>query len=520
MDHIRIFDTTLRDGLKSPGTILSNDEKLRLAKQIARLRVDVLEVGFPAASEEQYEMVERIVREVQGPVMAALARATNARDFEIAAGALKSAQKKRIHTFVPASRQYRDHFLKKSAEQALELAVAAVKMAKAITPEVEFSLVDAFRADPAELLALVRAVMEAGANHVNLADTVGCATPVEVSRIFQQLRQEVADYDRVIFSIHCHNDLGLAVANSLTAVAEGAKQVQCTVNGIGERAGNAALEEIVAAVDMHAARFGRTTQIELSQIYPASRLVQRLTGIALQPHKPVVGANAFICDTAVPQLADAKEKPPCEILSAEKFGILATGDFLKSDASLDLFKAKAAELGYELDGEQLQKCYEVFQELAAKKEMVFDSDLDSLLSAGVAPEDKRYKLLYLNVTAGSISVPNATVQLEVDGQVLQDAGFGHGPVDAAFKTICRMAKRMPKLVRYEVNAVTQGADALGEVTLRLEENGCLVNGRAVDTDIVLASARALVDGLNKLDSISDQPVVSEFTDEEAWMPRL
>ncbi len=520
MDHIQIFDTTLRDGLKSPGTILSNDEKLRLAKQIARLQVDVLEVGFPAASEEQYETAERIVREVQGPVMAVLVRATNARDFEIAANALKPAQKKRIHTFVPASRQYREHLLKKTPEQTLELAVAAVKMAKEITPEVEFSLVDAFRADPVELVALVRAVIQAGASNVNLADTVGCATPFEVARLFQQLKREVGEFDRATFSIHCHNDLGLAVANSLTAIAEGANQVQCTINGIGERAGNAALEEIVAAADMHAARLGRSTQIELSQIYPASRLVQRLTGIALQPHKPVVGANAFICETAVPQLADIKEKPPYEIMSAEKFGILATGDFLLSDASLDQFKAKTRELGYDLDSENLQKCYEAFQDLAAKKEMVFDSDLESLLSASVVPEDKRYKLLYLNVTAGSISVPNATVQLEVDGQIFQDAGFGHGPVDAAFKTICRMVKRMPKLVRYEVNAVTPGTDAQGEVTLRLEENGYLVNGRAVDTDIVLASARALIDGLNKLENISDQPVVSEFTAEEAWMPRL
>lgn len=520
MDHIQIFDTTLRDGLKSPGTILSNDEKLRLAKQIARLQVDVLEVGFPAASEEQYETVERIVREVQGPVMAVLVRATNARDFEIAANALKPAQKKRIHTFVPASRQYREHLLRKTAEQTLELAVAAVQMAKEITPEVEFSLVDAFRADPAELVALVRAVVQAGASNVNLADTVGCATPFEVARLFQQLKREVGEFDQATFSIHCHNDLGLAVANSLTAIAEGANQVQCTINGIGERAGNAALEEIVAAVDMHAARLGRSTQIELSQIYPASRLVQRLTGIALQPHKPVVGANAFICETAVPQLADTKEKPPYEIMSAEKFGILATGDFLLSDAGLDQFKAKTRELGYDLNSETLQKCYEAFQDLAAKKEMVFDSDLESLLSASVVAEDKRYKLLYLNVTAGSISVPNATVQLEVDGQIFQDAGFGHGPVDAAFKTICRMVKRMPKLVRYEVNAVTPGTDAQGEVTLRLEENGYLVNGRAVDTDIVLASARALIDGLNKLENISDQPVVSEFTAEEAWMPRL
>jgi len=520
MDHIKIFDTTLRDGLKSPGTILSTDEKLRIAKQIARLKVDVLEVGFPAASEEQYETVELIAKEVQGPIIAVLARATNARDFEIASKAIKQLKRKRIHTFIPASRQYREHFLKKTAEQALELAVSAVKMAKKITEDIEFSLVDAFRADTTELLNLIQAVIQAGVTSVNLADTVGCATSLDVVKIFKHLKQEVTEFDKVTFSIHCHNDLGLAVANSMAAVAEGAKQVQCTVNGIGERAGNTALEELVAAIDMHGSHLGRSTQIELSQVYPTSRLVRRLTGIALQVHKPIVGANAFICETAIPQLADAKEKPPYEIMPPDKFGVSPSSDFLTVDANVDQFKKRVAELGYDLDGDGLQESFESFQELATKKEMIFDADLEFLLGANVTPESRRYKLLYLNVTAGSISVPNATVQLEVDGQIFQDAGFGHGPVDAAFKTICKMLKRVPKLVRYEVNAVTPGTDAQGEVTLRLEENGHLVNGRAVDTDIVLASAKALIDGLNKLESISTQPVISEYTDVEAWMPRL
>ncbi len=520
MGHIQIFETTLRDGIKSPGTILSVEEKVRLAKQLARLRVDILEIGFPAASEEQFGTTERIVREVQGPVMAVLARASNPRDFEIAAKAFRDAERKRIHTFVPASREYRQHFLKKSAEQALELAVSAIRMAKEITPDVEFSLVDAFRGQPEEVIQLVKAAIQAGATSVNLADTVGYTTPSDINRLFKKLKQEVSEFDEVVFSIHCHNDLGLAVANSIAAVIEGARQIHCTVNGIGERAGNAALEEIVAAINTRGSTFDWSTQIQLGQIYPTSRLVKRLTGITMQPHKPVVGSNAFICETVVPQLADTKEKPPYEIMSAEKLGISTSGDFLTGDTSLDQFRARVAELGFELDGERLQQCYEDFQELATKKELVFDADLEFLVGARAAMELARYKLLYLNVTAGSISVPNATVQLEVDGQILQDAGFGHGPVDAAFKTISKMTKRFPRLVRYEVNAVTPGADAQGEVTLRLEENGQMVNGRAVDTDIVLASAKALIDGLNKLESVREQPVISEFTDEESWMPRL
>lgn len=520
MGHIQVFDTTLRDGIKSPGTILTVEEKLRIAKQLARLNVDVLEVGFPAASEEQYETVERIAKEVQGPVLAVLARATNPRDFEIASRGVHAADRKRIHTFVPASQEYRQHFLKRSAEQTLELAVTAVRMAKEITPDVEFSLVDAFRAQSADVVELIRAVVEAGATTVNMADTVGYATPSDIARLFDRLKTEVAEFDTVCFSIHCHNDLGLAIANSLAAIEEGARQIHCTVNGIGERAGNAALEELVAAINTHASQFDWSTQIQLDQIYPSSRLVKRLTGITLHPHKPVVGANAFICETAVPQLADSKEKPPYEIMSPEKLGISSVGDFLTSDTGLEQFKGRVAELGYDLDGDRLRMCYEDFQELAGKKEMVFDADLEFLVGARAAMEKARYRLLYLNVTAGSISVPNATVQLEVDGQIMQDAGFGHGPVDAAFKTICKMAKRAPRLIRYEVNAVTPGTDAQGEVTLRLEENDQLVNGRAVDTDIVLASAKALVDGLNKLESVSAQPAVSEYTDEESWMPRL
>lgn len=520
MGQVFIFDTTLRDGTKSPGTILTIEEKTRIAKQLARLKVDVIEAGFPAASEEQFQAVERICGEVTGPTIAVLARATNPRDFEIASKAVQEASRARIHTFVPASRQYREHFLRKSAREALDLAVAAIGMAKQAAPEVEFSLVDAFRANPDEVVELVAAAVKEGATSINLADTVGIAVPADVTRLFKTLREKVPGLGGTVFSVHCHNDLGLALANSLAALEAGALQVHCTVNGIGERAGNTATEELAAALSTRAAQSDVKTSVALAQLYPTSQLVQRLTGVRLHPHKPVVGANAFVFEAGAPQLADSTEKPPYEVLLPDKLGVRTSVDTFTPGLTLEQFKERVSNLGYDLESLVLEECYKAFQELAEKKEHVFDADIEMLVGTQAALGRLRYRLLYLNVTAGSISFPNATVQIEVDGQVLQDAGFGHGPVDAAFKTIFKITRRFPRLVRYEVNAVTVGTDAQGEVTVRLQEDGHVVDGRAVDTDVVLASARALVDGLNKLENVQAQPAISEFTDEESWMPRL
>ena len=333
MRQIRILDTTLRDGTKSPGTILTGDEKIRIAKQLARLRVDVLEPGFPAASEEQFKVCERVAREIDGPIVAVLARATNPRDFEIAWDAVKHSFHPRIHTFVPASREYREHFLKKTVEQTRELAASAVSMAKELTADVEFSLVDAFRADPVEVVELCRAAIKAGASTINLADSVGVALPSDVIRLFKRLKEELESFEKAAFSIHCHDDFGLAVANSLAALQEGASQVHCTVNGIGERAGNTALEELAAILQARSATLDCQTQIRMDQIYPTSRLVRRLTGIPLQPHKAVVGANAFVCEMDVPQLADTTEKPPYEILRPERLGVQPSGDLLNVDTT-------------------------------------------------------------------------------------------------------------------------------------------------------------------------------------------
>jgi 2-isopropylmalate synthase len=520
MSEIKFFDTTLRDGLKSPGTILSIDEKVRIAKQLVRLQVDVLEVGFPGASQEQFDTAERIAGEVEGTVLAVLARATNPKDFDIAWKAIQRYPRPRLHTFVPASREYRDHFLKKTAAATVELAVAAIRKAKEYTPDVEFTVMDAFRANPQRVVELVSAAADAGAATINLADTVGYATPFDVSKLFLHLREKVKEFDQVAFSVHCHNDLGLAVANSLAAISEGARQIHCTVNGIGERAGNAPLEELAAILSVHADRLGTRLNIQLDQTYPTSRLVRRLTGTAMGLHKPVVGENAFSLEVVVPQLSDTEEKAPYETLHPEKLGVQPAGNILTTETTFDEFRNRLMELGYGFQGASLERLYADFKELTGKKENIFDADLELLVSSSVATESLRYRLHYLNVTAGSISVPNATVQLEVDGQLQQDAGFGDGPVDAAFKTILKMTRRSPKLTRYEVTAITPGSDAQGEVTVGLEESGYVVTGRAVATDIILASARALIDGLNKLDRVRGKVVISEYTEEDSWMPLL
>lgn len=519
MRRILIFDTTLRDGLKFPGAILSMAEKIRIAKQIARLKADVLEVGFPAASEEQYETVERIANEVAGPVICALARATNPQDFEIAWKALKGAAQRRIHTFVPASKAYREHYLGKSVEETVELSVSAVQLARRYTPDVEFSLVDAFRADPCEVVRLAAAAAEAGARTINLADTTGCAIPADVSGLIDRLRREAGCAGGVALSVHCHNDLGLATANSFTAVAAGAAQVHCTVNGIGERAGNASLEELAVILHLRSDQLDAESHIRFDRIFPACRLVGRLTGSGIQPHKPVVGSNAFSLDTTAPQLADSTGTPPFEILNRETLGIPLSGHVLTADAGREEFRDRLADLGYDMDGEALDDCYAAFQDLAARKEEVFDDDIELLAGTHKAGERDHYRLIYLNVTGGSISVPTATVQLEVGGQTFQDAGFGYGTVDATFKTICKLAGRHPRLIRYELSGVTPGTDAQGEVRVRLEEGGRVVIGHAAETDIVLASAMAFVDGLNKLESLQSRRGISEFTSEESWIPK-
>ncbi len=518
MKHVKLFDTTLRDGLKIPGVFLLPDERIQIAKQLENLKVDVIEGGFPGASEEQYEVLCRMAEEIKTVGFCVLARATNPEDFKIASDVLKRTRKPRLHTFLPASKLYRDHFLKKSFEETLSIAKEAVQRGSEIAPEVEFSLVDAFRASEDEVIKLIETVLEAGAKIVTCADTVGYAIPWMVENLFDKISENFGD--SITLSIHCHNDLGLAIANSLAALRAGASQVHCTINGLGERSGNTALEELVAIIVSHSDELDMSCSVELNRIYPICRIVERHTGISSSPLKPITGLNAFSCDVMMPQLEDEKEAPPFTILNPESLGRVQIEGILDSQMSYDEFKKQIENLGYLLSEEQCHKCYAAFNELVEKKEQVFLSDLELILQQVLYKIPQRYKLLYLNVTAGSIPVPHATVQLEIDGQIVQDAGFGHGPVDATFKTIFRMVKRFPKLVHYEVNAASAGTDAQGEVLLRLQEGQTVVDGRGANVDIVLASAHALVDALNKLERYGERKEVSEYTDQEGWAVML
>jgi 2-isopropylmalate synthase len=413
---------------------------------------------------------------------------------------------------------YRDHFLKKSFGDSLGIAQEAVKRAADVASEVEFSLVDAFRASLEDIFAMTEKVLSAGAHIVNYADTVGCATPWKVEALVGELKKRFGDSLRL--SIHCHNDLGLATANSFAALRAGAEQVHCTVNGVGERAGNTPLEELAVIIGLYGAELGLSSSIVLNKLYPLSRIVERYTGVSLSVMKPLVGTNAFLCDVSTPQLSDTTEKPPFAVITPEEIGIPVSVEPLARDASFEKFKERLESLGYSLSSENCRKAYELFLDVAKKKDYLFNEDIEIIVHQSLSQVPERYRLLYLNVSAGSIPVPHATVQLEIDGQIVQDAGFGHGPVDAAFKTIFRMVKRFPRLIRYEVNAATMGTDAQGQVLLRLQEEDTIVDGRAVNTDIVMASALALIDALNKLEAYRGKREISEMSEDESWTVKL
>ncbi|SFM65019.1 alpha-isopropylmalate synthase regulatory domain-containing protein [Thermodesulforhabdus norvegica] len=514
MKHVAFLDTTLRDGIKIPGLMLLPEEKIQIARQIATLGVDILEGGFPAASEEQYRTLCVMAEEIQGPSFCVLARATNPEDFRIARDVLKRHPKPRIHTFIPASAAYRDHFLKKPLDECLRIAVEAVKRGKDVADHVEFSFVDAFRASENELLKLLDAVLEAGADTITFADTVGYATPWLIENIIGKICSEIKD--EIVVGIHCHNDLGLATPNSIAALRAGASLVHCTVNGLGERAGNARLEEIATIIAIHGKALGLSTSVAMDRIGPVCRLLERHTGISFGPLKPLTGSYAFYCEPSGPQIGDVAELPPCFVIREEDIGMVKNGEPMDQDTPFEVFKARVKELGYVLKEGEYQRCYETFQRLASKKENIFNSDLELIVRQALFHVPQKYRLLYLNVSAGSIPVPHATVQLEIDGQVVQDAGFGHGPVDAAFKTIFRMVRRFPKLIHYEVKAATLGTDAQGMVLLRVQEGDTIVDGWGAHVDIVLASAQALIDALNKLEHYGGRREVSEYTDDEAW----
>ncbi len=497
-EMIKIFDTTLRDGEQSPGASMNIEEKLRVAKQLQRLNVDVIEAGFPVASEGDFEAVRSIAESIKGVEIAALARA-NLKDIDRAWEALRDAKTPRIHTFIATSDIHLKFKLRLSRDEVLKKVVESVRHAKSYTDNVEFSAEDAVRSDRAFLSDVVEAAIEAGATTVNIPDTVGYSIPAEFGDLIRYLKENVRNIDNATISVHCHNDLGLAVANSLAAIQAGARQVECTINGIGERAGNASLEEIVMILRTRKDLFNYDTRVRSKYLYPSSRLITHITGMVVQPNKAIVGANAFAHEAGIHQDGVLKEKATYEIMTPESVGISKSTLVLGKHSGRHAFRDKLKELGYELTEDKLNKAFERFKQLADKKKEVFDEDIDAIVADEILRIPDRYKLVYVNVVSGTVTVPTATVQLEMDGKLILDSGFGVGPVDSVYQTIAKMTKTKSKLLRYSVNAITGGTDAQGEVTVRLEEKGHMVIGQGAHTDVIVASAKAFINALNKLE---------------------
>lgn len=476
------------------------EEKMMIARQLARLGVDIIEAGFAYSSPGDFEAVRRISHEVEGPVICSLARA-KPEDIDSAWDALKGAPRPRIHTFISTSDIHLKYQFRLTREEALKRAVEMVQRAKGYVEDVEFSPMDASRSDPDYLYEVLEAVIDAGATTVNIPDTVGYALPFEFGALIKGIRENVTNIDKAIISVHCHNDLGLAVANSLTAITNGAGQVECTINGIGERAGNASLEEIVMILRTRRDILGVDTRVVTEQIYPTSRLVSSITGIMVQPNKAVVGDNAFAHESGIHQDGLLKEKTTYEIMRPESIGIAQSKLVMGKHSGRHAFKTRLKELGYELTEENLNKAFERFKRLADQKKEVFDEDIEAIVADEVlrieVPES--FKLLHLNVTSGTEAVPTATVEMEIDGRHIKEAGFGDGPVDAVYKTIAKMTRTKSRLLKFSVNAITGGTDAQGEVTVRLQEDDHIVLGQGAHTDIIVASAKAYINALNKLE---------------------
>ncbi|ABQ27868.1 2-isopropylmalate synthase [Geotalea uraniireducens] len=495
---IKIFDTTLRDGEQSPGASMNIDEKLRLAKQLQKLNVDVIEAGFPIASEGDFEAVKKIAQTIKGPEIAGLCR-SSFKDIDRAWEALQYAgERGRIHTFIATSDIHMKYKLKMTPKQVLESAVKAVKRARTYTPNVEFSCEDAVRTDLKFLAEVVGAVIDAGATVVNIPDTVGYTIPFEYFNIIKYLKDNVANVEKAVISVHCHNDLGLSVANSIAAVQAGAGQVECTINGIGERAGNCSLEEFVMTLKTRQDILPFKTNVVTEQLTPASRLLTTVTGIVVQPNKAIVGANAFAHEAGIHQHGMMMDKTTYEIMTPESVGLKASALVLGKHSGRHAFKKRLEELGYDLDDEKLNRAFDRFKALADLKKEVFDEDLDAIVADEVLTAEEKYKLSHITVTCGSFAVATATVQMEIDGIQVRTAELGDGPVDATLKAIKKLTKTKAKLLQYNVGSITGGTDAQGEVTVRLTDGARTVIGRGASTDIIEASAKAYIHALNRL----------------------
>ncbi|MCK4354143.1 MAG: 2-isopropylmalate synthase [Dehalococcoidia bacterium] len=498
MDKVMIFDTTLRDGEQAAGASLNAQEKLKIAKQLEKLGVDVIEAGFPVSSPGDFEAVRLISEEVQRPVICALSHA-NAKAIDRAWEAIKEAAHPRIHVFLSASDIHLLYQLNKSREEILEMARKMVTRARNYVGDVEFSPMDASRAERAYLYHILESVIDAGATTVNIPDTVGYATPHEFGDLIQSILVNVPNIHRTVISVHCHNDLGLAIANSLEAIRKGARQVECTINGIGERAGNTSLEEIVMALRTRQDLFHLTSNVNTTQIYKTSRLVSELTGFAVQSNKAIVGANAFRHQSGIHQDGLIKEATTYEIIDPRSVGIPASSLVLSKLSGKHAFRERLAELGYALNEEALSHAFHSFKELADKKKEITDRDIESLVTEELRTATEAYHLDHVEVSCGDHSLPMASVRLVgPDGQSLADAALGAGPVDAIYKAINRIVGIPNKLTEFTIKSVTEGIDAIGEVLIRIESDGITYTGRGASTDIIVASAKAYMNALNRL----------------------
>jgi 2-isopropylmalate synthase len=509
-DRVAIFDTTLRDGEQSPGASMNTAEKIEIARQLVRLGVDVIEAGFPISSPGDFESVAKIGSVVgDAAVVCGLSRAVP-KDIETAAEALKTAKRPRIHTGIGVSESHLRDKLRISKDEAVERGVAAVKLARSLVGDVEFYAEDAGRAEPAFLYRMIEAAIGAGATVVNIPDTTGYTYPEEFGALIRGLFEHVKGIEGVVVSVHCHNDLGMATANALAGVRAGARQIECTVNGIGERAGNTSLEEVVMALRQREAYFGVGTSIATKEILRTSRLVSNITGIVVQPNKAIVGANAFAHSSGIHQDGVLKERSTYEIIDPADVGVLGSAIVLSARSGRHALKHRLAELGYEPDAAEFDKVYESFLELADRKKEVYDEDLEALMSDRDRTHEEVFHLAQVHVMCGEPGVPSATVELiSKDGEHLVDAAHGTGPVDAVYMAINRIIDVPNELIEFSVKSVTKGIDAQGEVTIRVRSgDGRVFTGRGSHTDIIVASAKAYTNALNRL-MVSVKPEISE-----------
>lgn len=497
-NYVYIFDTTLRDGEQSPGASMNVAEKVEIARQLERLGVDIIEAGFPISSPGDFAAVQEVSKVIKNAVVCGLTRAIQ-QDIDVAAEALKPAARPRIHTGLGVSDNHLAHKLKLTREQAKERGVEAVRYARRYVEDIEYFLEDAGRADPDYLCEVIEAVIDAGATVVNIPDTTGFTAPEEFGQLIATVMNRVPNIDKAIVSVHCHDDLGMAVANALAGVRAGARQIECTINGIGERAGNTSLEEVVMALRVRSDLFGLRTGIVTQEIYKTSRLVSNITGILVQPNKAIVGANAFAHSSGIHQDGVLKERTTYEIIDPREVGIPESKILLTARSGRHALAHRLEQLGYELNEEQLNRIYERFLQVADRKKMVYDEDLEVIVADETSTVKVSYELQHVQVTCGDHSIPTATVRLKgPDGTILVDSDHGTGPVDAIYRAVNRIVRVENELIEFSIQAVTEGIDALAEVTIRIRHGHDIFTGRGSHSDICVASARAYLNALNRL----------------------